>query len=188
MIAEDIQLRTDLVEKMSTRREARRARRNRKTRYRKPRFNNRLKEIYPDKEVQNTYGYLTKNKRIQLGLQKEHYNNAYCIAGNLESKPIEEVIHKKKVRRYNRQIHKFNILKSGKRKLNQASFEVKGFRLWDKVVFENQECFIAARRVTGYFSLRELDGKMINVSASWKKLVLLERANGHIIERRARPS
>ena len=39
----DVELRNDIVDNLSTRREARRARRNRKTRYRKPRFNNRKK-------------------------------------------------------------------------------------------------------------------------------------------------
>jgi len=38
----DIELRNDIVDLLSTRREARRARRSRKTRYRKPRFNNRV--------------------------------------------------------------------------------------------------------------------------------------------------
>ena len=37
----DVELRTDIVNLLSTRRELRRSRRNRKTRYRKPRFNNR---------------------------------------------------------------------------------------------------------------------------------------------------
>ena len=39
----DVELRNDIVENLSTRREARKTRRNRKTRYRKPRFNNRKK-------------------------------------------------------------------------------------------------------------------------------------------------
>lgn len=38
-----VDLRTDIVDNLSTRRELRRIRRNRKTRYRKPRFNNRAK-------------------------------------------------------------------------------------------------------------------------------------------------
>ena len=41
LYAAEVQLRTDIVELLSTRREFRRARRNRKTRYRKPQFNNR---------------------------------------------------------------------------------------------------------------------------------------------------
>ncbi|MBF0580603.1 RRXRR domain-containing protein, partial [Erysipelotrichaceae bacterium RD49] len=42
LYAEDAQLRTDVSKKLTARREARRTRRNRKTRYRKPRFNNRV--------------------------------------------------------------------------------------------------------------------------------------------------
>ena len=42
LYAEDAQLRTDGSKKLTARREARRTRRNRKTRYRKPRFNNRV--------------------------------------------------------------------------------------------------------------------------------------------------
>ena len=40
--ASDIELRNDIVKLISTRRQNRRSRRNRKTRYRKPRFNNRV--------------------------------------------------------------------------------------------------------------------------------------------------
>jgi len=43
LYASEIELRTDITELLSTRREMRRARRNRKTRYRQPRFNNRVK-------------------------------------------------------------------------------------------------------------------------------------------------
>ena len=41
--AAEVQLRTDIVKLMSTRREFKRARSSRKTRYRKPRFNNRVR-------------------------------------------------------------------------------------------------------------------------------------------------
>ena len=40
----DVELRNDVVDLISTKREARRTRRNRKTRYRKARFNNRKRE------------------------------------------------------------------------------------------------------------------------------------------------
>ena len=42
LYAQDAQLRTDVSKKLTARREARRTRRNRKTRYRKPRYNNRV--------------------------------------------------------------------------------------------------------------------------------------------------
>ena len=40
----DVELRNDIVDLLSSRREMRRTRRNRKTRYRKPRFNNRKRD------------------------------------------------------------------------------------------------------------------------------------------------
>ena len=55
---------------------------------------NQLKELYPN--VKMTYGYLTKHKRIEKGLSKEHYNDAYCITGNLEAKSLDTVIYQRK--------------------------------------------------------------------------------------------
>ena len=42
-------------------------------------------------------------------------------------------------------------LKGSKKKLNQAPYIVKGFRLFDKVKFEDKECFVFGRRSSGYF-------------------------------------
>ncbi|WP_323091213.1 RNA-guided endonuclease IscB [Allobaculum sp. JKK-2023] len=95
----------------------------------------RLKKANTKIEVVNTYGYLTKNKRIELGLAKEHYNDAYCIAGNLNAKPLEQCLYLKKIRRHNRQIHKFNFSKGHVRKSNQAPHLVDGFCLFDKVLY-----------------------------------------------------
>ena len=66
----------------------------------------KLKEIYVD--VSMTYGYITKNTRIQLGLEKSHVNDAYCIVGNLSANPLETVLMQRKVRRNNRQMFKAN--------------------------------------------------------------------------------
>lgn len=145
-------------------------------------FYNQLKEIYPN--VSMTYGYITKNIRITNHLPKEHYIDARCISGNPKAKPLGYYFYQKKVRCHNRQIHKANILKGGKKKLNQASYLVKGFRLFDKVLYENQECFIFGRRSTGYFDLRKLDGTRIHNSASYKKLKLLDSRKNYIIERK----
>ena len=43
------------------------------------------------------------------------------------------------VRCQNRQIHKAKILKGGIRKLNQSKYETHGFRLFDKVKYDNKE-------------------------------------------------
>ena len=145
---------------------------------------NKLKETYPD--VEATYGYMTKHKRIEKGLEKEHYNDAYCIASNLEAKPLETYIYQRKVRCHNRQIHKFNILKGGRRKLNQAPYLVKGYRLFDKVRFQKQECFIFGRRSSGYFDIRRLDGTKVSAGISYKKLELLEARKSILSEERSR--
>ena len=148
-------------------------------------FYNRLKEIYPN--VFMTYGYITKDTRIKNNLPKDHYIDARCISGNPNAEPLGYYFYQKKVRCHNRQIHKSNILKGGKKKLNQASYLVKGFRLFDKVEFEGQICFIFARRSSGYFDIRKLNGEVIHRSASWKKLKLLETRKSLLMERRALP-
>ena len=148
-------------------------------------FYNRLKEIYPN--VVMTYGYITKDTRIKNNLPKDHYIDARCISGNPNAEPLGYYFYQKKVRCHNRQIHKANILKGGKKKLNQASYLVKGFRLFDKVEFEGQICFIFARRSSGYFDIRKLNGEVIHRSASWKKLKLLETRKSLLMERRALP-
>lgn len=146
-------------------------------------FYNRLKEIYPN--VFMTYGYITKNIRIKNNLPKDHYIDARCISGNPNAESLGYYFYQKKVRCHNRQIHKATILKGGKKKLNQASYLVKGFRLFDKVEFEGQVCFIFGRRSSGYFDIRKLNGEVISRSVSWKKLKILETRKSLLMERRA---
>ena len=146
-------------------------------------FYNRLKEIYTN--VHMTYGYITKNTRIKNGLQKEHYIDARCISGNPLAKPLGYYYYQKKVRCHNRQIHKAKILKGGRKKLNQATYEVKGYRLYDKVRYKQREYYIYGRRSSGYFDIRTLDGEKINKgSISYKKLKLIEKRKKYLIERR----
>ena len=142
----------------------------------------RLKEIYPSVEL--TYGYKTKNMRIENQLPKEHYIDARCISGNPKAKSDGIVYYQKKVRCHNRQIHKFKVNKDGLRKLNQAPYLVKGFRLWDKVLYNSEECFVQGRRSSGFFQLKKLDGTMISASASCKKLSLVETGKHFITERK----
>lgn len=160
-------------------------------------FYNTLKEQYPD--VSLTYGYITKNVRIENGLSvKEaehdsgkktyllnHVIDARCISGNPKSVSDGTVVYyQKKVRCHNRQIHKNTILKGGYRKRNQAPYEVMGFRLFDKVRWKGQDCFIFGRRSTGRMDLRLLDGTKINASVGYKNLRLLEMRRGYLTELR----
>lgn len=146
-------------------------------------FYNKLKEQYPN--VHFTYGYITKNTRILNNLPKAHYIDARCISGHPTAVPSEEVFYQKKVRCHNRQIHKLKILKGGIRKRNQAEYKVFGYRLFDKVRFNKQECFIFGRRASGGFDIRKLDGTSINAGVNYKKLKYLETRKNYITERRA---
>ena len=133
--------------------------------------------------VQNTYGYITKLLREQNDIKKSHVNDARCISKHPLAEPCSICYRTKAIRHHNRQIHKAKILKYGIRKANQAPYIVKGFRLWDKVLYNGQECFISGRRTSGYFALRKLDGTTITNSISFKKLQLLEPATNYLIER-----
>ncbi len=145
-------------------------------------FYNKLKELYPN--VNLTYGYITKNTRINNSLPKEHYIDARCISDNPKAISNGAVYYQKKVRCHNRQIHKNTILKGGIRKRNQAEYKVKGFRLFDKVLYKGQECFIFGRRASGYMDVRLLDGSHINASVGYKNLKLIEPRSNYLIEKR----
>ena len=146
-------------------------------------FYNRLKKLYP--VVNLTYGYITKTIRITNNLPKEHRIDALCISGNPMVKRLVYFYLSKKVRCHNRQIHKANILKGGVKKLNQAQFEVKGFRLFDKIQYQGKLYYIFGRRNTGFFDIRTLDGTKVNKgSVSCKSFKLIERRKSLLTERR----
>ena len=107
------------------------------------------------------------------------------ISGNFKAKPLSYIFYMKKVRCHNRQIHKAKILKGGIRKLNQAKYEIYGFRLFDKVLFDSREYFIFGRRNSGFFDIRTLEGKKVNKgSIGYKNLKLLLPRKNILIERR----
>ena len=149
-------------------------------------FYNTLKEKYePDIPVSMTYGYLTKNTRIQHNLPKEHYIDARCISGNPDAKSDGVYYYQKKIRCHNRQIHKFNTLRKGVRKLNQSEYLVKGYRIFDKVRYQGKEYFVFGRRKTGFFDIRTLSGeKANNGSLSIKKIAFVDTRKNYITERR----
>ncbi len=148
-------------------------------------FYNRLKEMYRNGHM--TYGYITKHNRIENHLPKEHYIDAYCIAGNLDAERLDYYYYQKCVRKTNRQIHKAKILKGGKKKLYRAPKYVKGFQLFDKVQYNGRLYYIFARRLSGYFNIQTLDRcKINNGSVSYKKLKLVETSRNVLTERRSR--
>ena len=140
---------------------------------------NRLKLVYP--EVKLTYGYITKNLRITNDLEKAHYIDARCISKNPSAIPSDNIYLIKKVRNHNRQIHKSKILKGGVKKMNQAPYKVKGFRLFDKVFCQNKEWYINGRRIKGSFILKNLKNETLEISSS--KIKLINYQKSYLIER-----
>lgn len=149
-------------------------------------FYNTLKEKYePDIPVSMTYRYLTKNTRIQHNLPKGHHIDARCISGNPDAKSDGVYYYQKKIRCHNRQIHKFNTLRKGVRKLNQSDYLVKGYRIFDKVRYQGKEYFIFGRRKKGFFDIRTLSGEKVNNgSLSIKKIAFVDTRKNYITERR----
>lgn len=141
--------------------------------------------------VVETRGYITKATREKLlVLPKSHTNDALAIAQGKNGFNVgylpgivqtDKIYTIRPVRHHNRQLHKVTILKGGIRKASQAEKYVFGYRLFDKVQFDGQDCFIWGRRTSGYFVVKAIDGKVIHNSASSKKLKLVERASNYLI-------
>ena len=132
-----------------------------------------------------TYGYETAIARHKHGIEKSHTNDAFCIAQNFHARRngYNHYFHRN-VRRHNRQLHKATILKGGCRKANQAPKYVKGFRLFDEVRYNGQDCFVFGRRSSGSFDIRRLDGTRISASVSYKRLKPLTKSTTMLSERR----
>ena len=133
-----------------------------------------------------TFGYSTAEVRKQYYLPKDHRIDARCISNHPGVEPAGEYYFIKKVRRHNRQIHKMRVSKGGVRKRNQAEYEVKGFRLFDKVEYKgNRHYFIFGRRKTGIFSVRDIYGNKATKCGdiSYRNLRLIEPQSGYMIDR-----
>ena len=137
-----------------------------------------LKSRYSN--VSMTFGYITKYNRIKYGIEKSHTSDAFVISKNFNAKRIEYQYLKRLVRRHNRQIHKMKILKGGKKKNNQAPFEVFGFRLFDKVLYNNKIFFVYGRRKSGSFNIRDFNGEN-SKDVSRKKFKLIRGKRHPII-------
>ena len=185
LLASEVELWQDVTGLLSDRLALRRARRNRKTRYRAPRFDNRVRSKHKGWLAPSVENRIQAHiSRIVEGLPKTHCADAFCIAGVLDAKRRGEYLFQKQTRRHNRQIHKLTILKGGVRKRHQAPYLVHGFRLFDKVLCKGEVGFIFGRRSSGAFDVRRLNGTKISAGISYKKLSLLEKRKMFLTELR----
>lgn len=141
----------------------------------------RLRNMFPNIEIKETMGYVTKYWRERKNIEKSHTSDAFVIAKNLDAKRLDKSLLIMPKRQHNRQIHKCKISKGRKRKLNQTPKYVFGYKLFDRVLCLGQEGFIFGRRSSGYFDIRKLNGEKIHAGISYKKLKLLEHSNSILI-------
>ena len=137
---------------------------------------NRLKAEYGDDKVSVTYGYITKCDREDAGLEKTHYIDARCISGNPNAKPNGRAYQIVKHRSHNRKLFKTLTEKGGIRRRNQSARVVHGFRLFDKVICNDEWGYIHGKRTSGYFHVKRFDGTDISKGISYRKLTFIECA------------
>lgn len=131
-----------------------------------------LAEIAP---ISETYGYITKVDRENMGLPKTHYCDAVAIAAEGRMvEPLGWIEKMKAVSRGQRQQFKANPSKGHNFRVCRLPYKVFGFRMWDKVQLPDGTIgFIGARRKSGSLMIKDIDGKVIKGGISYKKLKLL---------------
>lgn len=118
-------------------------------------------------EAIETYGYITKENRQNLGLPKDHYIDACVIAS--QGQPLQEnnlVYYKKCVSKGDYQLSKGisgqQVIPTGK---------ICGFRKFDKINYLGNEYFIKGRMSSGFAILMNVFGEKIDFSSmpkGWK--------------------
>lgn len=125
-----------------------------------------------------TFGYITKAKRSELGLPKNHLNDAFVIAGGIDQERAAISYLGIFARRQNRKLYK-----GDRSHIGNTIPSAKGFRRGDRVTLDDgREGFICGLRSSGYFDVRRLNGEVISHSISWKKLQQIESAQTLRIE------
>ena len=137
-----------------------------------------ISSIHPN--VYMTFGCITKCNRIRNCINKSHSSDAFVISNNLNAKRIEYCYVVRITRRHNRSIHSQKPQKGGTRKNNIAPFEVKGFRLFDRVLLDGKIMFVIGRRTRGVFLVGDFYMKNRR-EVSYRKLKLI-RVRRNIID------
>ena len=105
-----------------------------------------------------TFGYVTKANRDNLGIGKEHYLDACVIAScGVEFKQLDVIYRKRCVPVQSR------ILTKGIRSEKKIpTGKVQGFKRYDKVKYLGIICFIKARRTKGGFVLMDIGNNSLD--------------------------
>lgn len=115
-----------------------------------------LLRIYP--EAIETFGFITKENRLNINVNKHHYLDACVIATGGEEFEIYSDVYKKRC------IPKGDFQQTkgirSEQKLNTK--KICGFRKFDKIRYFGKEYFIKGRTSTGYAFLMDINGDKID--------------------------
>lgn len=115
-----------------------------------------LLKKYP--EAIETYGFVTKANRENLGIQKDHYLDACVIAsGGAKFEQLEWLYRKKCVPTQSRKL-----TRGSRSETRLPTGKVHGFRRYDKVKHLGVICFVKSRRVSGNFTLMDIDNNSLD--------------------------
>lgn len=131
------------------------------------------------KSFETVFGFDTFDKRVDYGIEKSHNSDAFLISNNLNSIRLDYWYKIRLSRRHNRQIHKPKPKKGASRSLNRLDFEVFGYRMFDRVLYNNNIYFITGRRKSGIFVIKDIDFK-VKKEPSFRSLTL-KRISGPMI-------
>ena len=135
---------------------------------------NQLLKIYPD--AIETFGFVTKENRNNLNLQKDHFIDACVIASAGKKFELNDITYQKK--RVAKGDYRLTRGVRGQQKIPVG--KIQGFRKFDKVRYLKQEYFIKGKMSCGFATLMDILNNKIDFSympKGWKtpKLSNLER-------------
>ena len=114
---------------------------------------------YPD--AIETFGYITKINRLNLGVDKEHYYDACVIATQGKPFTVKTNLCKKKCVPDG----DFQKTKGVRSERTITTDKICGFRKFDKVKYFGKEYFIKGRKSIGYVVLMDIDGNTVDFSS-----------------------
>ena len=136
------------------------------------------------RNVHLTYGYVTKQTRIENGITKTHAADAFCIAKNVYVIRLGTFFMCRCVPRHTRALHVANPKKGGIRRSCIASHKIgkSRFQRFDMVRWKGKECFIFGS-THGRPILRDVEGKQIagQPSVNIKTIKFLNRLRNNIL-------
>jgi hypothetical protein len=124
-------------------------------------------QLLKNSEYEETFGFITKEHRQIMNLEKEHYNDAIAIAclKNIAETGNTKLNFKTNIIIFKKSMSDGDYQQTkgvrGEQKIPTG--KIQGFRKYDKVLYLGNEYFIKGRMSTGYAILMNIDGTKVEI-------------------------